>query len=365
MIQARIQRHANPSGSHTNMKIFYGIQGTGNGHITRGRIMARELHAANFEVTYQFSGRPQDKFFDMHAFNGYQWRQGLTFSTQNGKINHLKTVFQSKPLHFLRDIKQLDLSSYDLVICDYEPVTAWAARRQNKKTIGISHQYAFQYDIPRAGNDPLSETVMRNFAPVSTGIGLHWHHFDQPILPPVIETPIAQQQTQKNKIVVYLPFEDQHHVMAILAPFKAFEFFNYSPEIIPSAHEHIHCKPLSLEGFQSDLADCAGIICNAGFELASESLQLGKKILVKPVHAQMEQVSNALALQTLGYGQMMHTIDAAVIEQWLYATQAVRVTYPNTARYLVQWIKDGMPPIDRSWYQQIWSGVTVSPVACA
>ena len=115
------------------MKIFYGIQGTGNGHITRGRIMARELQAADLEVTYQFTGRPQNNFFDMEVFNGYQWREGLTFSTKNGRINHLKTVLQSNLLHFLRDIKQLDLSSYDLVICDFEPVTAWAARQQNKK----------------------------------------------------------------------------------------------------------------------------------------------------------------------------------------------------------------------------------------
>lgn len=347
------------------MKIFYGIQGTGNGHITRGRIMARELQAANLEVTYQFSGRPQDKFFDMEVFNDYQWRKGLTFSTRNGKINHIKTVLQSRPVDFMRDINQLDLSSYDLVICDYEPITAWAARQQNKKTIGISHQYAFQHNIPRAGNDPLSEAVMRNFAPVSNSIGLHWHHFDQPILPPVIETPITQQPTQKNKIVVYLPFENQHHVMAILALFKEFEFFNYSPETIPSSHKHIHCKPLSLEGFQNDLSDCAGIICNAGFELASESLQLGKKILVKPVHAQMEQASNAVALQTLGYGQMMHKIDAAIIEQWLYATKAIRITYPNTARHLVQWIKDGMPPIDQSWCHQIWADVKILPVECS
>jgi uncharacterized protein (TIGR00661 family) len=327
--------------------------------------MARELQAANLEVTYQFSGRPQDKFFDMEVFNGYQWRKGLTFSTRNGKINHIKTVLQSRPVDFMKDIRQLDLSSYDLVICDYEPITAWAARQQNKKTIGISHQYAFQHNIPRAGNDPLSEAVMRNFAPVSNSIGLHWHHFDQPILPPVIETPITRQPTQKNKIVVYLPFENQHHVMTVLAPFKAFEFFNYSPEAILSAHEHIHCKPLSLEGFQHDLSDCAGIICNAGFELASESLQLGKKILVKPVHAQMEQASNAVALQALGYGQMMHKIDAAMIEQWLYATKAIRITYPNTARHLVQWIKDGMPPIDQSWCHQIWTDVKILPVECS
>jgi uncharacterized protein (TIGR00661 family) len=78
------------------MKIFYGIQGTGNGHITRGRIMAKEFQAANLEVTYQFTGRPQDKFFDMEVFNGYQWRDGLTFSTKNGKLSPVKTVLQSR-----------------------------------------------------------------------------------------------------------------------------------------------------------------------------------------------------------------------------------------------------------------------------
>lgn len=344
------------------MRIFYGIQGTGNGHITRGRIMARELQAANFEVTYQFTGRPPDNFFDMEVFNGYQWRHGLTFNTKNGKINHLQTVLQSKPLRFLQDIKQLDLSSYDAVICDYEPITAWAARQQNKKTIGISHQYAFQYHIPRSGTDPISEAVMRNYAPVDINIGLHWHHFDQPILPPVIDTPIITKRTHKNKVIVYLPFEDQQHVVKLLSSFKEFEFFIYSSENVVSSYAHIHCKPLSLHGFQKDLSDCTGIICNAGFELTSESLQLGKKILVKPLHAQMEQTSNAAALQLLGYGKMMHSMDTKIIEQWLYESKAIQVTYPNTARYLVQWIKNGMPPIDSSWSRQIWSDVKIIPV---
>ncbi|MCC8996920.1 MAG: glycosyltransferase [Nitrosomonas sp.] len=344
------------------MKIFYGIQGTGNGHITRGRIMAKELQKANLDVTYQFTGRPSDKFFDMEVFNGYQWRQGLTFSTNNGKINHIKTVLQSKPKDFLRDINQLDLTQYDLVICDFEPVTAWAARKKNVKTLGISHQYAFHHEIPRAGNDPVSELVMRNFAPVDIGIGLHWHHFNQPILPPVIETPFVTEKVQRNKIVVYLPFENQQHIFKLLSPFKQFEFFNYSPEAIPSEYSHIHSKPLSVIGFQKDLSDCSGIICNAGFELASEALQLGKKILVKPVHAQMEQTSNALALHKLGYGQMMNNVDAEVIEQWLYETKALRVTYPNTAKYLVEWIKNGMPSLQQSWYDRLWSEVTISPV---
>jgi uncharacterized protein (TIGR00661 family) len=344
------------------MKIFYGIQGTGNGHITRGRVMAKELQAAGIDVTYQFTGRPQDKFFEMEVFNGYQWHEGLTFNSKNGKVNYIKSVFQAKPIRFLKDIKQLDLGRYDLVISDFEPVTAWAARRQNKKIVGIGHQYAFQYDIPRAGNDPLAEVVMKHFAPADVGIGLHWHHFNQPILPPIIETPVVPQSVQHNKIIVYLPFENQHDVIEHIAPFIDFEFFVYLPDIVQSPYAHIHCKPLSRQGFQRDLYDSVGIISNAGFELASESLQLGKKILAKPLHAQMEQISNALALQKLGYGHTMHNMDAKVIEKWLYETKAVRITYPNIANYLVKWIMKGMPTIDQAWCDQIWAEVKVLPV---
>ena len=74
------------------MRIFYRIQGTGNGHITRGRIMARELRAADIDVTYLFTGRPQDKFFAMEVFNGHQWREGLTFATNKGKQILVKPV---------------------------------------------------------------------------------------------------------------------------------------------------------------------------------------------------------------------------------------------------------------------------------
>ena len=47
------------------MKIFYGVQGTGNGHITRARVMARELYAAGIEVDFQFTGRPAEQYFEM------------------------------------------------------------------------------------------------------------------------------------------------------------------------------------------------------------------------------------------------------------------------------------------------------------
>ncbi|SHE22597.1 MJ1255/VC2487 family glycosyltransferase [methanotrophic endosymbiont of Bathymodiolus puteoserpentis (Logatchev)] len=344
------------------MRIFYGVQGTGNGHITRARVMAKELYAAGFDVTFQFTGRPSNKYFDMDVFNGYQHREGLTFNTDKGQVNYLKTAIEAKPIRFIKDIKALDLSKFDLVISDFEPVTAWAAKKQKKKVLGIGHQYAFNHDIPRAGSDPIADLVMKNFAPADIGIGLHWHHFGQPILPPIIDTPEFPKSTQSNKIVVYLPFEDQHEVIKHLCPFENFQFHLYSPTPVVSKYESIICHPLSREGFQKDLYDCQGIISNAGFELASESLQLGKKILAKPLHAQMEQISNAAALKQLGYGHTMNDMDPEVIEEWLHHPHAVHITYPNIARVLVDWMKDGMPEITPEFTESIWEGVDVLQV---
>lgn len=344
------------------MKIFYGVQGTGNGHITRARVMAKALYAEGFDVTFQFTGRPSDQYFDMAVFNGYQHRDGLTFNTDKGQVNYIKTALQAKPIRFIKDINALDLSDYDLIISDFEPVTAWAAKLQNKPVLGIGHQYAFNHDIPRMGSDPIANNVMRHFAPATSDIGLHWHHFNQPILPPIIETPELPSNIQKNKIVVYLPFEDQQKVISCLSGFNNHQFYIYSPQPVACQHKHIFCLPLSREGFQKDLYDCEGIISNAGFELASESLQLGKKILAKPLHSQMEQISNAAALKQLNYGSTMSELDIGIIKDWLNINQSLRITYPNVASIIVNWIKEDMPTMDSNFIDNVWRDVNVLPM---
>ena len=340
------------------MRIFYGVQGTGNGHITRARVMAKELDKAGIDVDFQFTGRPFDQYFDMEIFNGYQVKHGLTFSVNDGKVSYIKTGLDSKPITFIKEINQLDLTDYDLVITDFEPVTAWAAKLKGVPVLGLGHQYAFKHKIPKHGSDPLADLVMHYFAPVTHSVGLHWHHFGQPILPPIIEVHTTTD-INKSKIVVYLPFEKTEAVIKLLTPFEHFQFHIYTANVVASTVDHIQCKPLSREGFQDDLKDCAGIISNAGFELASESLQLGKKILVKPLNSQMEQISNAAALRQLGYGHTMDTLDAATIDHWLHNSHAVKVNYPNTAKLLVDWFLEGMPDMTTDYIENIWHSINV------
>lgn len=170
------------------MRILYGVQGTGNGHISRCRMIARALQREQVAVDYVLSGREAHAYFDMDEFGEYKSLPGLTFVTRDGSIDLLATVGRSQLLRLLGDIKQLPLHDYDFVVSDFEPVTAWAAKKNKIPSLGISHQASFNYGIPQKGNNMFGRLMMRHFAPVHHAVGLHWYHFGFPILPPVIET---------------------------------------------------------------------------------------------------------------------------------------------------------------------------------
>ena len=77
----------------------------------------------------------------------------------------------------------------------------------------------------------------------------------------------------------------------------------------------------------------------------------------------MEQISNAAALKELGYGHTMTDLnERSVIEHWLQENHAVHLTYPNVAKLLVQWIQEGMQPMDADYIESIWSSVDVLKV---
>lgn len=118
------------------MRILYGVQGTGNGHISRCRLIAKALQAEGVDVDYVLSGREAHAYFDMQEFGDYRAVPGLTFVTRNGAIDLLATVGRSQPLRLFRDIRQLSLQDYDFIVSDFEPVTAWAAKKQNIPSLG-------------------------------------------------------------------------------------------------------------------------------------------------------------------------------------------------------------------------------------
>ncbi len=340
------------------LRIMYGVQGTGNGHITRARAMANAFNKRDdIHVDFLFSGRPAEKYFDMEVFGDYQTRHGLTFVHSNGAVSQVKTVMQAKPLQLLKDVKQLDLGGYDLVLNDFEPITAWAAKRQGITSISISHQAAFATDVPKAGQSFADKIIMRLFAPTTIKFGVHWYHFGNSIMPPFIEDK-AENSKQGSYYLVYLPFESTRDITVLLESLSEHNFVCYHPDVEQDYDSgHLKWRKTSKVGFHNALQNCAGVIANGGFELSSECLQLGKKLLIKPLHGQFEQLSNAKTLLELDLCQLMMSLDVEAVEQWIEAQPGQAVTFPDDPSCLVDWL------VQRDWHntqdvcQRLWQQV--------
>jgi uncharacterized protein (TIGR00661 family) len=324
------------------LRILYGVQGTGNGHISRSREIIRHLKADGHEVRVMVSGRKPTLLWEMEVFEPFVALEGLTFSTKRGRLRYIQTARRLNFFKFYSDIRRFDARGIDVVITDFEPVSARIARRHRLPSIGVGHQYAFGHRIPIAGFDPAAVYVIRNFAPADHCLGLHWHHFGQPILPPVIPARMPVEPAPvSTKILVYLPFEEIADIRRLLSPFVAHQFFVYHQLPAASDEGHLRLRTYSRQGFLKDLAESSGVITNAGFELASEALQLGKKILVKPLARQMEQMSNAKALAELNLGTVMKRLDPETVDGFLSRRTLPAVRYPDVARMIADWIGAG------------------------
>lgn len=354
------------------MKILYGIQGTGNGHITRARVMAKAFKDRGVDVDYLFSGRPADQYFDMDVFDDYRCFEGLTFKTAQGQVKHFTTFQQANLIKMYKDIQTLDVSSYDLIINDFEPITAWAGRlaKHGKKipVINISHQASFMHNrVPVKGMGWLDRQLVRYFAPADIHLGVHWYHFGETILPPFIEhsevacPALIDNEQEQRDILVYLPFEEISQIIEVLNSQHKQRFVVYHPEVYDEVEEAaVRLKKPSRQGFLNDLQNCSGVIANAGFELSSEALTMGKKLLLKPLKGQFEQASNAETLRQMGLATVMDSLDEEVIDAWLLQGNNEAINYPSDPAPVVDWLLAGDYQDPVSLCQQLWGNITMN-----
>ncbi|WP_318448283.1 MJ1255/VC2487 family glycosyltransferase [Photobacterium leiognathi] len=347
------------------MKILYGIQGTGNGHISRAREMARVFQVLDCEVDYYFSGRAADKFFDMSCFGDFQVGKGLTFVTEQGCVQKWKTWRQLNLGYFRQEVKALDLSDYDLVLNDFEPVTAWAAKQQQVPSLSLSHQAAFLHYVPKVNDSLFDRLLTRYFAPTQYQIGLHWYHFNCPILPPIIPCFDKPSINQASFILVYLPFESLSQITELLSHFQPINFVCYHPDIeVESQWQNVQLKPLSRDGFHHHLHQCKGVVANGGFELPSEAISLGKKLLLKPLQGQFEQSSNVATLAMMGLAHVTQSLDITTMRVWLDSESVGRVKIPDVASEVGKWLLSGDWDDITTLQNTLWSQVEFPELVC-
>ncbi|CCG19683.1 putative uncharacterized protein [Taylorella asinigenitalis 14/45] len=325
------------------MKILYGVQATGNGHITRARKMLPHLLSHGFDVDFVFSGRPKDAYFDMAQFGDFQTKHGFTFVYNGSKVSIPKTVINSRPIEFIKDYLKLakSLDKYDLVLNDFEPVSAWAARRAGVPSVGLSHQYALSYPIADYDFPIGFRAGLKFFAPAKYRLGVHWDSFGYPILPPLIEINSKTETVVGDFSLVYLPIDPLEALLEIFHKIPDHKFILYTKTDKPSLSGNVLVKPLSRETFPIDFASCDGVISNSGFGLCSEAMVLGKKILTIPLKSHTEQQSNAAVLKILNRATVVDALRIDTLKVWISQPNPPKAIFPDVAEEVSKWLKKG------------------------
>lgn len=336
------------------MRVLYGIQGTGNGHLSRSHTLATYLNQQPIHVDYLISGRRNYGLFDMDVFGAYQSREGLSFVTENGALKRRKTLTSNNWRQFYNDVKALDVTQYDLVITDYEPVSAWAAKRTGVRSIGLGRQYAFWEPELYKTLSLWQRQMIKQFAPCSTPVGMHWLECGNAIPPVVREPDNGCKGGLAQRVIVYLPFEDPKVIINALYPLDDYEFSVFHPKLTRCSYGHIECFAPSRQQFSEQFSRASAVISNAGFETSCEALREGKSLIIKPLTGQFEQQKNAEILERKGLATVMKNVSCAFIERALQERQSAYMQWPNVAKHLANWIADGAKESVRDLSKRLW-----------
>lgn len=320
------------------MKILYAIQGTGNGHLARATEIVPLLKSmADTDVLV--SGTQSDlnvPFKIDYRFSGLSFIIG-----KKGGVDLIKTIQKMPVKQFFQDIRQLPIERYDLIISDFEPVSAWACRLRGKICIGLSHQNAVLHpSSPRPDfNDIVGMLILKRYAPATFKYGFNFKDSPPNVFPPVIRTDIRTAEiTDEKHYTVYLPAYSDEQIQSVLSRIPQVEWQVFSKH---SKNKYgignIQFQPVSLDEFTKSILSCTGLISTAGFEGPAEAIFMGKKLCVIPMKKQYEQYCNAAYLKSMGIKVLDHfTNSSEELNEWVHHSTALQITFPDITKELLE-----------------------------
>jgi uncharacterized protein (TIGR00661 family) len=321
------------------MKILFAVQGTGNGHISR----AREVipHLLNYgEVDILISGTQAD--VSLPYLIKYK-KLGVSYTFgKNGGVDIIDSVKHFRPFDLLKDIQTFPVNDYDLIINDFEPVTAWACKLKRKPCIALSHQSSFlSIKTPRPAKiDGFAENIFKHYAPVTDAYGFHFKSYASFISTPVIRADVRKfEPSNKGHITVYLPAHADAILIKQFTQIKDVQWEVFSKHSkLAYTIENVNIKPILNDDFTQSLASSDGLVTAGGFESPAEALFLRKKVLSIPMSNQYEQQCNAQAMKDLGITVVKELDDEFVtkVRRWVTFSHPVNVHYPDVTGKIVE-----------------------------
>lgn len=316
-------------------RILYAVQKTGNGHLARAEELLPILQKLG-DVDVLASGSQSEiklKFPIKYNLSGIS-----LFYTKKGGLSFRKIIFKNNYFTFLKNVFSIPFHDYDLIINDFEPVSAWSCKLFGGNIVALSHQASLWFpETPKPKKiNPFLRFVIDYYAPVKKFYGFHFQSYQPDIFTPVIRKKIRNlKPVVSEKYVVYLPSFSDENLYEILKNFST-EWRCFSKNTSEEYQkENCYFSPINEDSFLHHLESCKGVLCNAGFELPAEALFLKKKLLVIPIHLQLEQYYNAQALQELGIATTFQ-LSEDCISNWLNDSKNFVVDYPDRSEEILK-----------------------------
>lgn len=258
----------------------------------------------------------------------------FTFGKKGG-VDYWDSFKKMKTIALFSDILKLPVKQYDVVITDFEPISAWAAKLKGVPCISIGHQASFlSPKTPRpAKKNWFVEQIFKYYSPAKQAIGFHFESYDSFIRTPVIRSEIrALKPSNQGHVTVYLPAHDDKLLLSYFSKVKEVNwevFSKHSKNIYEQ--EHVKVFPINNERYNKSLETCMGLITAGGFEAPTEAIFLGKKVMVIPMIGQYEQHCNAIGAKKAGCTVVPEINEnfIAHIKSWIEFAKPVHINYPD------------------------------------
>lgn len=328
------------------MKIFYAVQATGNGHISRAMELYPYLQQYG-TVDFFLSGGNSTLSPDVPV--KYRSKGLSLYYNCNGGLDYWQIMKGIHPLRIRREIRELPVHEYDLVINDFDYITAAACAHRGVPSVQFGHQASFSSaNTPRpAVRNRAGEWVLKNYAKATRYIGLHFDSYADFIFTPVVRRDILEAQpADLGYITVYLPSYCEAQLIRLFEPFSDWHFEIFCGQIKEEKKvRHMRLLPVSRNAFSHSMIGCHGLITGGGFETPAEALHLGKKILSIPIRSQYEQQCNAAALAKMGVHclQQLDNGFQAAVHNWLDNAPIVKKDYSRSIPLALDYLFNNAP----------------------
>ena len=341
------------------MKILFGVQTEGNGHITQAIAVKQYLESQGLSVTTAFAAKKKKGLasyfkdeFNVIEYEGFDFVFG-----KNGNVVIWKTILKGLIelprliLSFIKICKVIKKEKPDAIFNYYEPLVGLTAIFfPNIKYLSFGHQYAMESVIYP---DISGYVIQKIFLGIINGItsinskivALSYYEFKDDTM--MVSPPILRQESyitsdiQEDFVLVYLMNEDM------------------LPQLISEANKHpelqIQCftkltkehnvpsniKLFNLDGklFQEKMKVCKAVVCSGGFETSAESIYQKKPLLMIPMPNHYEQHANCNDAYLNSYAITSEKIDLSKIPKYQLGNKEWFDSYKCTLEKVIYYVR--------------------------